>query len=578
MKLLKLSSNQSSFRTVNFNTQGISFIVGKHSKPIAKGSKATYNGVGKSLVINIVHFCLGASTKHYKSLIDKLPDWIFILDFEIDKNKYHAERSTTAPDQINLNGEELSLNKFNKKMEKLLFHIPDQVKYLSFRSLLPFFIRPNKAAYVAFDDPSNAGSEYQKVLSNAFLLGLDSLLLQEKYYIRNEQVRINELTSNIKKDTLLKEFFSNNKDVSLRLADLNEEILRLKKDIEEYEVANDYYEVKQEADTIKKELDNKNNELILLNNQIINIEKSLQLTTDLQKENIEKIYNEVNVYFSQVLEKKLSDLEEFYNSIKSNRISRLVKQKQDIIRRLEETIKLCEKLKDEFNSKMKYLGAHKALDVILKVKDRVSELEKEKDKLEEYDKLMGIYHEKILEIKQEFIFCTRNAEKFKKDIEPHFKSKQDFFRKLSKGFYPKSAAGITIDTNDGENQIQFNIQAKIESDGSDGINNVKIFCYDTTLLFKGENHLLSFLFHDSRLFDGIDEVQKAEMFKIINELFKYSDFQYIASVNQNQINEIKPLLSSDEFKAIFTDNTIIELTDESDEKKLLGIKVDINIE
>ncbi|HIP35706.1 MAG TPA: DUF2326 domain-containing protein [Crocinitomix sp.] len=272
----------------------------------------------------------------------------------------------------------------------------------------------------------------------------------------------------------------------------------------------------------------------------------------------------------------MQDLENFYSKLTENRLSRLLEQKQTIQSKISTNEKALENYKKDFDDKMKYLGAHQAIDVILKVKDRLSELESEKEKLENYDNLIAKYHSKMLGIKKELIDTTQIAEEYKKSIDPHFKNKQDFFRKLAKRFYPDSAAGITFENNDGENQIRFNIHAKIESDGSDGINNVKIFCYDTTLLFKGENHNLNFLFHDSRLYDGVDEVQKAEMFKIIYELFQDTDKQYIASINQNQLNEIKALLTEEEYETIITNTTILELTDASDSEKLLGIKVDIN--
>ncbi len=124
--------------------------------------------------------------------------------------------------------------------------------------------------------------------------------------------------------------------------------------------------------------------------------------------------------------------------------------------------------------------------------------------------------------------------------------------------------------------MQFDIDAKIESDTSDGINNVKIFCYDLTLLFKGHNHNINFIFHDSRLFDGIDERQKTDIFRTVYEEFFNTNKQYIATVNQNQLDEIKRLLTDEKFKKIIIDNTILTLTDESDSQKLLGIKVDID--
>ena len=97
-----------------------------------------------------------------------------------------------------------------------------------------------------------------------------------------------------------------------------------------------------------------------------------------------------------------------------------------------------------------------------------------------------------------------------------------------------------------------------------------------TLLFKGQNHNIDFLFHDSRLFDGIDERQKAELFKIVFEEFMNSKKQYIATVNQNQINEIEACMESDLFQKIVKNNTVLTLTDDNESEKLLGITVDIN--
>jgi len=56
----------------------------------------------------------------------------------------------------------------------------------------------------------------------------------------------------------------------------------------------------------------------------------------------------------------------------------------------------------------------------------------------------------------------------------------------------------------------FTIDPKIESDDSDGINHVKIFCYDLTIYSRAKTKKLISFFMDSRLFDGTDERQKTK--------------------------------------------------------------------
>ena len=116
MYLIKISANKSNFKTIKFNKFGLNFIVAKQKNDDNYDVSKTYNGVGKSLVIKIIHFCLGADSKHYNSFCSELVDWEFYLDFEIKGTIYRSERKTSDPNRVILNGKELSINNFNKIM------------------------------------------------------------------------------------------------------------------------------------------------------------------------------------------------------------------------------------------------------------------------------------------------------------------------------------------------------------------------------------------------------------------------------------------------------------------------------
>ncbi len=103
MLLIKVYSNQPSFKTVEFNKTGLSFVVAKQKNPGSSEQGKTYNGVGKSLLVRIIHFCLGADAKNYKTFCEKLPEWEFFVEFEIDNEKYTAKRATNNPKKITLN-------------------------------------------------------------------------------------------------------------------------------------------------------------------------------------------------------------------------------------------------------------------------------------------------------------------------------------------------------------------------------------------------------------------------------------------------------------------------------------------
>ena len=563
------------FREVKFNERGLSFIVAKQKNPEVTEKGQTYNGVGKSLLVRIIHFCLGARKKNYKKFCEKLPGWEFYLDFKIDNKIYTAKRSTDNPNRIFLNGEELSVNKFNKKMGQLCFDIPKDISFLSFRSLIPFFIRPNRESYVSYFNPGKTGSNYQTLLYNAFLLGLDVFLVQKKRKIRKEQERIGELEDNFKKDSLLRDFFTGNRDVTLTLIDIEEQIKKLDDNLRNFKVAEDYHEVQIEADNVERELFTLNNEIIMLQNNIKNIDKSLHITPDLNKSDIKHIYDEANIYFTNNMNRTLDELENFYNKLVTSRKKRLLEQRNRLSAEIQSKSNKLKLLQEEFDKLLQYLGEHQALDVFVSLSNKSASLKSERDSLKKYQELQSEYKEKQRQAEKDLLDLAEATEKYLKEIESDIVELRDHFRGLAKIFYPKSAAGLTIENNDGANQLQFNIDAKIESDTSDGINNVKIFCYDLTMLFKGHNHRVNFIFHDSRLFDGIDERQKADIFKIVYEKFTNQNKQYIATVNQNQLDEVNRLISEEHFDNIFTKNTVLTLTDEADSQKLLGIKVDI---
>lgn len=577
MRLIKVYSNIDSFRTVEFNKNGPSFILAKQVNKDNSKQGATYNGVGKSLLIRIIHFCLGASSRSYNDFSSKLTDWTFYLDFEINGNSYTSKRSSLEPNKIYLNDEELNLNKFNNFMKKQLFNIPTDVKYLSFRSLIPFFIRPDRKSYADYDKPVLPASPYQVLITNSFFMGISPNIVQSKQTLKKEKNRIKTLNSNFKHDSLLKEYFTGNKDVKLEIIDIEDEIKHLETNVSEYKVAEDYAEIQNKADILDSNVYKLQNEIILIQNNIDNINKSLKLSPDLAKDYILDVYEEANFNFPNQVINTLEEVELFYNKLINNRNIRLVNQRENLELKKKEKSKNLKIQQTNLDKHLKYLGDHQALDIFINLNTRITDLKTEKEKLLKYQNLQSEYKDLMRDTNKEMIDLISDAELYLEEISDDLNDLLHYFRNLAKIFYPSSPSGLHVETNDGDNQVLYNIEAKIESDKSDGINNVKIFCYDLTILIKGHNHNINFIFHDSRLYDGIDQRQKVELFKIIYNQFNNSNKQYISTINQNQLDEIKELLDEDEFYKIIEKNTVLILTDEDDSEKLLGIRVDLNV-
>lgn len=570
MRLISLAASEHTFKTVVFNKSGASFILAKQDQPEQFDNSKTYNGVGKSLLIALIDFCLGASTgnKITKSLQQTLPEWHFILKVEINNQPYTIIRHANTPKHINLNDKQLTLNDFCSKLEKLCFEIPSEFQYLSFRSLLPFFIRPSKQSYINYDEPAKTGSPYQKQLYNAFLLGLDVTLSQTKKRLKKQIDETNKLHENIKNDPILKQFFEGYRDSSLALADLNEKIEKLELDLRKFEVADDYYHIKQEADDIKRNLDKTQNKIKLRSINVDNINQSLKISPDVNRNDIQNIYDESKLVFQSDIEKQLIELEKFYQDLTINRTKRLQQQKHEINNELKELKGQFTRLKESLDGHMKFLDAHQALDVFTKMSSHLADLQQNREKLQGYEKLQHDYEQKKTSLKKDMLLQSEETVTYLEQVRDDVNKIMEYFRVLVKRFYPNSLAGITVHNNDGKNQIRYDIEAKIQSDSSDGINSVKLFCYDLTLLMQGSSHFMNFIFHDSRLFSDIDEVHCNELFKIVKD--KFTDKQYISSINQNQLNAL-----SKDVQEFVIKHVVQELTDDSDGGKLLGVTVEL---
>jgi uncharacterized protein YydD (DUF2326 family) len=577
MRLISLTSNKESFKPVHFKNEiGLNFIVAtqNNSEINLKDKDSTYNGVGKSLIIALIHFCLGSNKKD--SFKNDLPDWSFKLTFKIENEPYVCERKTNNQGIIILNDKEITVAKFNKKFGDLLFEIPEEVSQLSFRSLMPFFIRPKKASYNYFNNPNAVKNDFQILITNSLLLGLNVLLVEEKFKLRKEKERIKNLVKELNDDVLLKEFFNQKKDAALEGQQVKEDISKLQNDLANFEVAEDYYEVNSEANLLKNELDKINNKIVLLQNQVRSIDDTRKITPDLKRENIESIYKEASIIIKNDALKTLSELESFYEHLSKSREKRLLDQKNTLQEEIKNLNKNIEVKSNDLDNKLKYLNAKQALDVFVNLNNKLSDLKSKEANIIKYNELIESYNKSKIQTEKSFIESTEKTNVYLDDAKELIKETTDYFRSLSKCFYPNSAAGITIYNNSGDNQKRFDIDAKIDADASDGINNIKLFCYDLTILIKGYSHKINFVFHDSRLLDGVDSRKTAELFKILDERIKKEKKQYILSLNQNQLDEIQKYLSPTEFKNIVTDNVCLELKDDSAESKLLGIQVNMD--
>lgn len=576
MRLISLTANQAGFHPVIFHDRGLSLIVSRRESARSGKESDTYNGTGKSLLVALVHFCLGSNAN--KEFERKLGGWEFALKFSIGSAVYCVRRATSEQNVLWLNDAQYELKKFRLYMQELVFPLTGNRKHLGFRSFISAFIRPRRESYERFDTILAKETDYAKLIRNGFLLGLDIDLIERKYQLREEQSRTSGRKANLEKDELLKNFFVEGRDLTIDLRYLEDKARVLETDLQRFKVAENYYDIEMEADRLARRIQDVSNERVLLEESLRAIQKSLKTKPDVQPERLLALYREVSVEMPAAVVKTLDEVQGFNERLLSSRQQRLTKEKKAIEARIAELKTELQRLAVEHDEKLAFLNAHGALDEFVKLNGVLADCRQKAQKLRDYRDLRDRYSKALDEIKVSLAHeNTKTTDYLRGEGERLTNENMAHFCNLANRFYPDKPSGLIVKNNSGDkNQLRFTIDARIQDDASDGINEVKIFCFDVTLLLTHHHHNQQFIVHDSRLFSDIDAKMRATLFKVAHEMANQHEFQYIATLNQDQIDGMREFFTDEEFSAIFGNHAIVlELMDRAPSDKLLGMQIDM---
>lgn len=574
MQLLSLRANKVSFHPIIFK-DGVNIIVGKQVAPLDENDGNTYNGVGKSLTLHLIHFCLGANK--IDSLGVHLPGWEFTLRFKIDEKEYYATRSTERQNVIDFSGEEYTAKKMRMKMLELCFGLIESPANMTWTTLFSRFVRRYRSCYATFDTFVPKEADYSKILNNCYLLGIDTELIVRKKELREQQSLANTTEKAIKKDPLFKQYYLGKSNAALDASDLEYRISELEREISEFKVSNNYHELEKEADEKSYEKKALENKRILISNYIKNIEDSLKETTEVKEEKLLKVYEAAQVEIPEMVKKNLDEVLKFHDDLLTSRNTRLRKElnkQRDELKDIDDSIETLGKRMDELLS---FLDSHGALEEYVALTKQLNALNNELNRIQEYQKILKAYKDNELRIKAELIEQDKETEEYLEAEEEYLKKLRNQYWNYAKKFYPKKRSGLVINNNSGENMLRFNLDARIEDDSSDGVNEVRMFCFDL-LLLNCKMSKMRFLAHDSRLFANMDPRQRETLFRVVNDICAENNMQYICSINEDAILSFQSLMTEDEYERYVLDNIILELNDDAPESKLLGIQVDIDLE
>jgi uncharacterized protein YydD (DUF2326 family) len=579
VKNLKFKDVQ--FKNVEFK-EGFNVILANRTK--SSTNKDSRNGLGKSTLIEIIHFCLGANSPSL--IVKELEDWTFIIDIILRGKVYSIHRNTSSPNKVKIEGEDFSgwpikptydKNKrafFMKKSDwiivlgYLLFNLSPELykqEYTpTFRSLISYFIRRGVSS---FQDPFKhfpQQKEWDIQVNNAYLLGLNWEFASQFQNIKDKKNTLDGLKK-ASEQGLLKGYVGSLGELGADRIRLENEIQKLEQQLTTFKVHPQYYEVQKQADTLTNEIHKLVNNNTL-NKQILSkYEESFIEENDVSLEEVEKTYKEAGFVFEANLKRSLENVLSFHKEIVSNRREYLQTEIIRLKSEIEAQEHQIEFLSNKRSELLNILKTHGALEEYIKLQGRMNtlkqDLENIKNKIDNIKKFDE--GKSALKIENEQLLQTtrRDLDDRKSLVEEAIQ----IFNEYSEYLYSEPGI-LSIEAKD----KGFKFDINIKRTRSQGIGYMKVFCYDLMLIRLNSERLnIKFLIHDSTIFDGVDERQIAKAMELAaSESAKYG-FQYICAINSDSV-PYNDFIGS--FRSEFDNSIRLELTDETEESGLLGFR------
>lgn len=563
-KLIKLSSNKSSFHDIVFK-DGLNVIVGNQAN-YDKNKKNTTNGIGKSLIIKIIDFCL--ASEKIKEWEGPLFDWIFTLKIKVNQEEHTLSRSIEKQGFIMLDNDEKPIKFVREKLKEYAKISGD----FSFREIINRFLRKGKIAYNGYKTSIKGEKDCNTLQVITYLLGLDYTLCKEKIQQKKNLDSSNALLKSAKNDPSFQTIFGIGQyDIDLELSNIVFEIERLQDEIKNKNYAENYIEVQNKANQISDRLDELSNRRFVVENNLKIINEALTREITVEFKDIEKIYQEVGVIFPEKTICSIGEVELFHQTLLQKRKETLSKDSLILQDELKSNISEVELLNKQLNECLDFLRVHSAMDKYVVAVRQIDALKTKKAEIERVANIEKDIKKSIEQLKTEISSSNIKAQTYLDSVSTETDAINKRFVSFAKKFYENKKSALSIKNNDGDNQVRFNVDARITSDGSDGIQEIITFCFDWVLMLQNITNI-SFIYHDSLLIANVENRQKEILFNLVNDLCG-NEYQYIININQDQISGFE-----DSSKKIIKDNTVLSLTDKDIQSKLLGIEVDLGRE
>ena len=562
MKLLQLTSDNTNFKTLNFNPN-LNIVAGLQ---LSEKDKDTINGIGKSSTLTLLHLMFGSKLDSKKPKEAKLQKFLktygtFYLTFTHNGKLYEIKKDFSQTDYY-INDEKITQTDYPTQLSEIFLEKDYDLK---FKQVFNCFARRFGGDY--YSDPLRQQgqplNDYYQRFVNLKLLNIEMDLVKEKFLVEDKIAKLDKAKSII-------EEYQEALDTT-NLKDLKDEFESLKKDKSNFIIAKNYDHLKIESDELTKELNELRDKIQKIRNLLQKKKQNLLVSEniDVDINEIENLYKEALFFFDSKITKRLEDAQNFHNTLISNRKKRIKIEIKELTIELDDLNIEVGKIANKRDASLEILNNSGALEEYNSIEERIKFLNSEIQKLTKYEETLNDFKRdksalnvESAKIKEKSILYLTKEKEFLGSIE-------DKFREIVKRFYDNHGGSLELKETKTAKYL-YDIAVEIPRGSSQAIGEVEIFCYDV-LLYKLNQGILNFMAHDGYIFSEMDPRQKATIFKVILELIQDNDLQYFINIGEGSLKELlEQKILTDSEKEQINKSIILELYDKNPQNWLFG--------
>lgn len=545
--LRRLSSSLANFKTLEFN-DGLNILVADRTQTSAETD--TRNGAGKSSVIEAFHFLLGGrADKTSLFLKPELVGDAFTLELDwpergriaLSRSGASRERVFVDPSlfdlgQLSMGGSQITNNEWQAAIDVALFDLPTEHPCVSGRSMLSYYIR--RASAHAFNTPTRhyPMQSPSDVTGNlCYLFGLN-WNTASRYKEIAEQESLRRKLRQAARDPILGRIVGNAAELRSQIAVAEQRTQTLERQLNDFRVVPEYERLKAEADQLTQELRAETDSDVIDRRNLTQLEEAVQEEQPPDSDYIEHVYAELGVQFPETVRRSYSDVRNFHESVVRNRRYYLETEIRAINDRIAERTERLRRLDARRSEIMTALQEGGALGSFVALQKILAQDQADVRSLRNRFEAAAALEATDRQIRARRVELQERMSADLLERETIVNEATVLFSDYARALYGEDRSAYLVISAE-ESGVKFS--PHIQSDESQGISSMVIFCFDVTMavMARRGSRGPDFLVHDSHLFDGVDSRQIARALQLGSQVASSEGLQYIVTMNSDDLQK-----------------------------------------